>query len=362
MHEAPRIADPLRILVTVVLVSLLLISCFWVLRPFLPGVLWGVMIVVSSWPLMLRLQEALGGRRIAATVLMTVGLVVVIVVPLLLAIFTLIDNGGELIDWVSSLQQGAQAQPPQWLRELPYVGERIALEWQRLLGAGGLGARLSEHGREITAWMFAQAGSVGAVLLHFAITMTTTVLLYLRGELAALFIRRFALRLAGERAHALVELAGQAIRAVALGIVVTALFQSLLGGLGLLLTGVPFVSVLTSLMLMLCVAQIGPMPVLLPAVIWLFWQGDTWQGVVLGVVAVLAVTLDGVLRPILIQRGAHLPLVLILIGVIGGLIGFGLVGLFLGPVILALSYTLIHAWIDDQVPARIERDAMPPPV
>jgi predicted PurR-regulated permease PerM len=139
-----------------------------------------------------------------------------------------------------------------------------------------------------------------------------------------------------------------------LPIVVTALVQSIVGGLGLLIAGVPFVAVLISLMMMLCIAQLGPALVLLPAVIWVFAQGDTWQGVVLSVISLVAVTLDNVLRPMLIRRGADLPLLLILSGVIGGLLSLGLVGPFIGPVILAITYTLLLAFVDDRIPAAAE--------
>jgi len=358
MTQPLRVADLTRILVAIVLLGLLLLGCFVVLRPFLPGMLWGSMITVASWPLLLRVQDLCRGRRGWATAIMLLLLVAVIVVPLSLSIVTLVQHGGEMLDWVADLRSDAWSVPPKWLAELPQVGPQLATEWARLFAKGlgqddgSFGATLASHGREVTGWLLSQAGGIGSVLLHFAITLIAAGGLFLHGEQAAKFLRRLAERLAGERGVALVKLAGESIRAVAMGIVITALVQSLLGGLGLLIGGVPFVGVLTSLMLILCVAQIGPTPVLVPAAIWLFWQGDTWQGVVLVVFAAVAVSLDNVLRPMLIQRGANLPLLLILVGVIGGLLGFGLVGLFIGPAILAMTYTVVLAWVHDRIPAR----------
>jgi predicted PurR-regulated permease PerM len=130
-----------------------------------------------------------------------------------------------------------------------------------------------------------------------------------------------------------------------------------LGGLGLALAGVPFAAVLTAVMFMLCIAQLGPLPVLVPAVIWLYWSGESVWGTVLVIWSVLLSTMDSVVRPLLIRRGAHLPLVLLLGGVIGGLIAFGLVGIFLGPVVLAVAYTLLLSWLaegsipDDEIAA-----------
>jgi len=144
-----------------------------------------------------------------------------------------------------------------------------------------------------------------------------------------------------------VTLGGQAIRGVALGVVVTALAQSILGGIGLAITGVPFAPVLTALMFILCIAQIGPILVLAPAVAWMFWTGDTVWASVLAVWTIVVGTMDNVLRPFLIKKGADLPLLLIFAGVIGGLLGFGLLGIFVGPLVLAVTYTLLEAWVRD---------------
>jgi predicted PurR-regulated permease PerM len=123
--------------------------------------------------------------------------------------------------------------------------------------------------------------------------------------------------------------------------------QSVASGVGLALAGIPFASLLTALMFMLCIAQIGPLPVLVPAVIWAFYDGHTGWGVFLVVISAVVTMLDNVLRPMLIRMGADLPLLLIFAGVIGGLLAFGLVGIFVGPVVLAVGYTLLEAWLGD---------------
>ena len=168
------------------------------------------------------------------------------------------------------------------------------------------------------------------------------------GETARAGLIRFGRRLAGDRGEAVVILAGQAIRAVALGVVVTALTQTILAGIGLAVAGVPFAGLLTAVILVLCIAQIGPILVLAPAVVWLFWTDQAGWGVALLVWTVLVGALDNVLRPILIRRGADLPLLLIFAGVIGGLIAFGIIGLFVGPVALAVSYTLLKDWVNER--------------
>ena len=142
-----------------------------------------------------------------------------------------------------------------------------------------------------------------------------------------------------------VILAGQAIRGVALGVVVTAFIQSSIGAAALFITDVPYASILSALLFMLCIAQLGPALVLIPAVICMYSNGSTAAATLLLVLSVIAIGIDNVLRPILIRRGVDLPLLLILSGVIGGLMAFGLIGLFLGPTLLAVGYTLLNAWV-----------------
>jgi predicted PurR-regulated permease PerM len=160
-------------------------------------------------------------------------------------------------------------------------------------------------------------------------------------------------RLGGHHGEAVVVLASQAIRGVALGVGVTAVVQSVLGGIGLAIAGVPYAGLLTVVMFIFCIAQLGPVLVLAPAVAWLYWSGDSGWGTFLLVVTGVVGTLDNVLRPMLIRMGADLPLLLIFAGVVGGLLAFGLVGIFIGPVVLAVAYTLLQAWVGD--------DGTPPP-
>jgi len=149
-----------------------------------------------------------------------------------------------------------------------------------------------------------------------------------------------------------VELGGRAIRAVALGVVVTAVVQSTVAGIGLAIAGIPYAGLLTAVVFMLCIAQIGPILVMIPAVIWLYATGSPGMGTFLLIWGIAVVAMDNILRPWLITRGANLPLLLIFAGVIGGLLGFGIIGLFVGPVVLAVTYTLLTAWVRE--------GAMPP--
>jgi predicted PurR-regulated permease PerM len=182
------------------------------------------------------------------------------------------------------------------------------------------------------------------MLLQFLLTAIISALLLAKGEVVRDGILRFARRLAGQPGYDAAQLAARAIRGVVLGIVGTALLQTAIGGTGLVIAGVPAAGLISAVMLFLCLAQLGPIPVLLPAVVWLYWSGHSGSGTVLLIFAIVAGTIDNVVRPILIRRGADLPLVLIFAGVIGGLLAFGVVGLFIGPVVLSITYTLLATW------------------
>jgi predicted PurR-regulated permease PerM len=172
---------------------------------------------------------------------------------------------------------------------------------------------------------------------------------YAGGESAAALATNFGRRLAGERGEQSVHLAAQAIRGVALGVVLTALVHAALGGIGLMVVGVPFAILLTAVMFISAVVQVGVVPIMLGAVVWLYWTGQTTSGTVLLVWSIVIAPVDNILRPVLIKKGADLPLLLIFAGVIGGLVSFGMVGIFVGPVVLAIAYTLFTAWIDEGV-------------
>lgn len=335
-----------RITLSVLFIGGLLVASFWVMQPFLPAILWATTLVLATWPLMLWVQHRAGNRRAVAVVVMTATILLVLIAPLWVAISTVstnIDFIGDLVGAVLSVR----IPPPDWLAQVPLIGKPATDTWSRL-ASGGLPevmSKLKPYAGQVTQWLAAAAGNLGGILLEFLLTTAIAAVMYAEGEKAAAYLVRFGRRLAGDRGEKAVHLAGQAIRSVALGVVVTALAQSLIGGIGLALVGLPFAGLLTALMFVLCLIQLGPALVLIPAVVWLYYSADMLWGTVLLVFTLVAMTIDQFIRPILIRRGADLPLLLILSGVIGGLIAFGLLGIFVGPTVLAVAYTLLNAWI-----------------
>ena len=351
--STPGRNDLTRVTFAVLTLALLIGTSLWVLRPFLGPTIWATMVVVATWPVMLRVQRWAGGRRWLAVSVMTLLLLLLFVVPLTVAIVTIVQNADQIVDWAKVIT-GYRLTPtaPAWVATLPMVGPKLVMLWEQAVASGldGLLQRLTPYAGNVTKWFVAEVGGVGFLLLQFLMTVVIAAILYGNGEGAADQVRRFAHRLAGERGGSTVQLAGDAIRGVALGVGVTALVQSVLGGIALAIVDIPFAGLLSALMFMLCIAQVGPAPVLVPAVIWIFYGGQVGWGIFLLVCTVVITLLDNVLRPALIRMGADLPLLLIFAGVIGGLLAFGLVGIFVGPVVLAVGYMLLEAWMDEAGP------------
>ena len=349
MMPPPSSRDLARITLSVLVIGLMIVACLWILKPFIGATVWAAMIVVATWPMMLAVQARLGGLRWAAVTVMTLAMLLVLVLPLVLAVVTIVDHADDMVAWSKAVAAAGIPFPPAWVEQLPIVGEKIAREWQQFAATPpeDLAARATPYVRNTVQWFASQAGNFGLMLLQFLLIVLITAVLYYTGETAARGVRRFARRLADERGENSIELAGQAIRAVALGVVVTAVAQSTLAGIGLAVAGIPYAAVLTAIIFILCIAQLGPILVLAPAVGWLYWSGDPVWGTVLLVWTAIVGTMDNFLRPILIRRGADLPLLLIIVGVIGGLISMGVIGLFVGPAVLAVTYRLLESWIGE---------------
>jgi predicted PurR-regulated permease PerM len=356
--------DLTRTVLAILIMAGLIAASIWILRPFLAAIVWSTMIVVTTWPVLRGLQSRLWGKRWLATTVMTAALLLVFVAPFSVAIGTIVANAGEIVDWTSRLSHVTLPAPPAFVEKVPIVGEKTASVWREYAAKGPeeLAEIVGPYAHQVASWFVAEVGSFGLVSIQFLLTVIVSAILFMTGEDTARWVRRFGRRLAGERGDQAVRLAGQAIRGVALGVVVTALVQSVMGGIGLAIAGVPFAAVLTAVMFMLALAQIGPLPVLLGGLGWLWWQGDTGWFIALLVWTIVVGSLDNILRPILIKRGADLPLLLIFAGVIGGLFAFGLLGLFVGPVLLAVAYTLLDAWVSEASDADApEQGATAPP-
>ena len=360
MTDHRRPVDITHTTLSILVLVLLVAATLWVLSPFFTALLWATIISIATWPILLRIQSALGGRRGLAVTAMTLAVLLIVFVPVTLALRTIVRNAQTFTAEIGSLESISLPPPPSWLESVPLQGARMSAAWTRFaaLSPEERSAALTPYIQRGLQWFVAQAGSVGAMLLQFLLTTIISAIVLANGESAREGILRFARRLAGQQGYDAAVLAGKTIRSVVLGVVVTALIQTAVGGFGLFISGIPAASLLTAVLLFFCLCQLGPLPVMLPAAVWLFWSGSTGWGAALLAIAVVAGVLDNVLRPLLIKRGADVPLLLIFSGVIGGLIAIGIMGLFIGPVVLTVAYTLLTQWVSaGELPADVDGPA-----
>lgn len=347
--------DLTRLILSIIAIVGLLAGSLWILSPFLGSIIWATMIAVATWPLMLRLETLLWRRRGLAVAVMTLSMLVVFIIPFVLAIVTLVDHADVVLRWSRELADASLPPLPDWVVQLPVVGGTIASAWETLRSAEmqSLVARAIPYAGRVMQWLASHAGGAGLFLVQILLTVVITAVMYAGGEHAVQGVMALARRIGGQSGENAVRLAGMAIRGVALGVVVTALIQSVVAGVGLAIAGIPFATLLTAAAFILCIAQIGAGPVLIPAVIWLYWSGAPGWGTFLLVWSAVVMGMDNVIRPLLIRRGVDLPLLLIFAGVIGGLLTMGLIGLFVGPVLLAVTFKLFAAWagLADPIPA-----------
>ncbi len=340
-----------RAMLQVLAIGILILSALWIVSPFLAAVAWATTIVVATWPLFLRLESLLT-RRSLAVAAMTITLLLVLIVPLSFGIKALVDNSHLIVEQSKSLATFRIPEAPAWVGSLPLVGAKISARWQYAasLPPDELTAILAPYAQRLALWVVQQVGSIGLLVVNFLLTVLISAILYTNGESAGRFVLQFARRIGGQHGEEAAELAAGAIRGVALGVIVTATLQTVLVAIGLLVVQVPFAPFLIGLAFVFSVAQVGPFPVLLPVTIWLYsTSGATW-GTAFLVWSLVCGLMDNFVRPVLIRRGADLPLILIFSGVIGGLLAMGVIGLFVGPVVLAVAYTLLTEWVSEGDP------------
>ncbi|WP_254699684.1 AI-2E family transporter YdiK [Trinickia violacea] len=348
-----------RIVLGTGMLLLLIGGSLYVLRPFVPAFIWGTMIVVATWPALVGLQRRLNGKRVPAVLIMLLVQIVVIVVPFYAAVSTLVRHTDDITTFIKGLPTYALPSPPRWIAGVPLVGARLSSEWQTLsdAGPGGVLAQVEPYATIAAKWLLARGSQLGLFVIYLLLMVIVCGLLYAKGEVAARLATRFAERVAPDYGAKIVHLAAQSVRAIALGVVVTALVQASLGALGIWVAGVPFAGILAALLLLVCLVQIGPLLPLLGCVAWLFYSGSRITAILLLIWSIGVAMLDNILRPILIRRAVELPMVLILFGVLGGLLSLGVVGLFIGPVLLAVTYHLLLAWIETPGPSTPIADA-----
>jgi len=329
---------------------LLVVGCFVVLRPFVSALLWAAILCFSTWPLYSRVERLVKGRQTLAATLMTLLIAVVLVAPFTIVGISMADSVASLIDSVRAMAKDGPPDPPPWVANIPVVGKYIENYWLDLAhNTDRLTEMTAQFFKASRGWLLRRGFDIGQGVAQLSLSVFIAFFFYRDGQSVARSIKDTAKRIIGDRTQQFLELAGGTVKGVVYGILGTALAQGILAGIGFWIAGVPGALLLGFLTFFLSLVPMGPPLVWVPATVWLFYNHHTWQGIFLliwgaGIVS----TIDNVLKPYLISRGSNLPFVLVFMGVLGGVIAFGFIGVFIGPTLLAIGYSLIQEWSSEK--------------
>jgi predicted PurR-regulated permease PerM len=327
-------------------ITLLGIGCLYVLRPFLAAILFAAAVVISSWPLYLFLLARMHGRRTLAALTLTLSLLLVVILPIALVAYNLADDVGRLYEQLKLAVDTGHVEPPAWLRQLPLVGESADRYVRELVASREQMMELAKRMLEPARHYLLDGGIVlGAGVAQMSLAAFVSFFLYRDGHALLRAIGVAMDRIIGPSAERIASTVSHTVRGVMYGLLGTALAQALVAALGFAIAGVPGVLLLGFATFVMSLVPVGPPIIWGGAAIWLFNQGQTgWAVFMLVWGLVLISGVDNVVKPMLISRGSSLPFLLVLLGVLGGVLAFGFVGLFIGPVLLAVGYSLIREW------------------
>jgi predicted PurR-regulated permease PerM len=330
------------------IVLLLLIGgCLIVLRPFVSALLWAVVLCFASWPVYRRLLRLLGNRRTLASLFMTLGMILVVLLPFIIMGVTLADNVQQLTTatrhWVEELPNSTA---PPWLAKIPVVGKQATDNWQSMAkDTRKLWQAAQPYVQRVSEWLLKGGLALGGGLAELALSVFIAFFLFRNGPSIAERLNTAVERIGGPRGQHLLTVAGNTVRGVVYGILGTALAQAVVAGIGYLIAGVPAAALLALLTFFFSVVPVvGTALVWLPAALWLFYQGQTGWGIFMLVWGAMVANIDNVLKPWLISQGSNMPFILIFFGVLGGALTFGFIGVFLGPTLLAVGFRLVEEW------------------
>jgi len=353
MSDASRsTADPqfvrnaLEATIRIGILMVLALWCFDIVKPFVTIILWGVIIAIAVSPTYEKLVTKLGDRRGLAAFVFILLMLIVLIIPASMLTGTIIDGARQTADILGSGRVHVPP-PPESVSHWPIIGEKLAAFWQ--LASSNLTEaleRVQPQIKEASRWLLGAAAGAGIGLLKFLASIIIAGVLLPGAANSAESSERIFRRLAGDQGSAFRQLATSTVRSVARGILGVALIQALLAGAGLAFVGVPAAGLLTVLVLMLCIVQLGPGLVMIPVAIWLFAAGDSQiTAILFAIYTVPVILIDDVLKPILLGRGGAVPMLVIFLGAIGGFLSMGIIGLFVGSIVLVVGYTLLIEWL-----------------
>ena len=347
-------SDPKR-LAQIALVVLLIIGCIALLLPFIGAILFAFVVWICTWPLYAeKLLPRLGGRNIVGASLMTLALILVLLLPTLVMAGSLANGADNLIDFLKPyIEKGLPNDPPGWLVGLPFFGSEIDAAWHRLAGnREELNALVKQLIAPARQFALVLGGIAANGLLQLALVLFVTFFLYRDGAAISNALYLGARKLGGELGENMMDKARGTVVGVMLGIVGTAAAQGTVAMIGFLIAGVPAAMLLGFATFFLSMIPVGPPLIWGGAAAWLYDQGETGWAIFLVLYGLFVISsIDNFVKPILIARGAGMSILLIALGVLGGVLVFGFIGIFLGPVLLALGDMLLQRWLREELHA-----------
>jgi len=327
----------------------LMIWCFHIISPFLYPIIWGIIIAAASYGSFHRLSEKIGHRPTLAAILVTLIFLAVMIVPVVLLTDSMASGVEALAD---EARQGTLRipPPPESVAGWPLVGETLHGIW--LKASVNIESVLKQFAPQLKAmgsWLLSAAAGAGYGLLQFTLSILIAGLLLANAETSLRAVIALATRLAGKEGVKFVEIAAKTVKGVTRGILGVAIIQGILAGLGFLVAGIPGAGLWAFVAMVLAVIQIGILPVTLPAIIYVFSTAEPLTAILFLVWNIVISTIDNVLKPLLMGKGAVVPIPVIFIGAIGGFMATGILGLFTGAIILSIGYTLYKTWVE-QIP------------
>lgn len=346
-------------LVSAAVLFVIIIGCFYVLRPFISALLWAMILSFSTWPLYKRWERFVGGRKTLAASIMTLLLIGAFVLPVAVIGASFAGEAATLISKIRETLDNGPPELPAWVANLPLAGSEIQRYWESWsVDHGQLANLLKPYIKPIREHVVAGGALMGQALLQILLSITVCFFFYRDGEETAQSLANFLRKIAGERSDRLIKVAADTTKGVLYGVMGTAAIQGGLAGIGFLIAGVPGALLLGFFTFFFALIPMGPPFIWLPATVWVFYYKNTAWGIFLALWGLFVISgVDNVVKPLLISRGGTLPFILILLGVLGGVIAFGFIGVFLGPALLALGYSLISEWTSGGVASDAEKPA-----
>jgi predicted PurR-regulated permease PerM len=328
-------------------VVLILVWCFDIIRPFIIPVAWGMIIAVAVYPLYVKLNQSLGDRKSLSATLLTIVALLILLVPSSSLTNSMIDS---VLSIGHDLKDGTLVVPPPPDRvvEWPVVGKKLHAFWDRAAtDTQEVLVEFAPQLKQLSSFILAKIASTGLGILQFMLSIILAGVFLATAAGGQQTVKQIATRLAGPKGLEFADLSAATIQSVAQGVLGIAIIQAILGGIGLLAAGVPGAGLWSLLILLLAVAQLPPIIILGPAIIYVFSVESTTVAVVFMVWSIFVSVSDSFLKPLLLGRGVEVPMLVILLGAIGGMISAGIIGLFVGAIVLSLGYTLFTQWLQE---------------